>query len=210
MAQFLAGEQSSFQVIFDLIYGAINYKSKPPPLTKEDVLRGLIFAYYSPQVRPHQDRCPPFNLHFHYFASSLYALGVIDDPVLCVFAMRDALETSWDNAQQHDRLLNSVGHWIISGGFKIIWQIKNGYEAVAPQTTLEHGELYELELDNTYGDCHPAPGLTMHRWQFWQQRIKDTMIFLVECERGPELRGNENIARQISAHMDMLAGQPNS
>ncbi|KAI0108082.1 hypothetical protein F4814DRAFT_44339 [Daldinia grandis] len=179
---------------------------KPPPLTREDITRGLSLAYCLPGVGPHQNIAVTTNYHLHFFASSMYVLDVMDQPLFFVFAMRDALETSWDSAYRYDPFLDSVNHWIVQCGDRVFRQIKCGFKPLTHQTApYFHGELYKLELDKTYGSHHPTPGLTMHRWEFWKQRIEDTMIFLIDCERPLDVMRRGNIARLTAAYMDLLS-----
>ncbi|KAI8964313.1 hypothetical protein F5Y11DRAFT_102265 [Daldinia sp. FL1419] len=148
-SSFPDGAWSPFAVIFDLLNGAVNLHpplNRPPPLSQKEVTWGLIFAYDSRGVKPRRSEHAILNYHFHYFASSLYFLNVIDDPIFFVSAMRDALETSWNNAQHCDWLFNSVAQWVICCGEKLLLQIRNGYQTGNPRSTLYHGKLYELEL----------------------------------------------------------------
>ncbi|KAI1800017.1 hypothetical protein F4811DRAFT_60296 [Daldinia bambusicola] len=168
---FSADVWSPLVVLFDLLSAIMNPALKLPPsisqpLSKKDVIWGLLHIYNSPEVRPRQNKCATLNFHFHHFASSMYASDAMDNPIFFVWAMRDALETSWNRAERYNELLNSVWQWIMSCGDKILGKMKKGFEEVSFPMGLFHGHLYELDLNSTYGDRHPAPGLTMHRWQF--------------------------------------------
>ncbi|KAI0847009.1 hypothetical protein F5Y00DRAFT_271476 [Daldinia vernicosa] len=197
-------------ILFELLCRIVNrplglLPNQQPLLTREDILRGLRRAYCLPGVEAQHHEVPFLNFHFHYFASVMYAFDVMDEPLFFVFAMRDALESSWDSASQYDKLFDSVFQWILLSGDRIFQLIKSGFEPPTHKAAYYHGELYQLELYKTYGSHHPAPGLTMHRWEFWKQRIEDTMIFLIDCERPLAVMELENIARETAAHMDLLS-----
>ncbi|KAI1655512.1 hypothetical protein F4813DRAFT_161354 [Daldinia decipiens] len=203
------GTWSPLAILFDLLRIIVNCTiclppGKPPLLTEEDIEWGLRSAYCLPGVGSQQNDVAVHNFHFHCFTASMYALNVMDDPSFFVFAMRDALERGWDSADHCNNFLDSVNQWILQCGKRIYRLIKRGFEPTY-KAMYYHGNLYELELEKTYGSHRPTPGLTMHRWEFWKKRVEDTMIFLVDCERPLQVMTQGNLARQIATNMNVIA-----
>ncbi|KAI1372561.1 hypothetical protein F4677DRAFT_449250 [Hypoxylon crocopeplum] len=173
------------------------------PLSQVDLKAGLCCAYVWHNVSPYHSHPPRLNYRFHYFASSLYGLGILRDPDFFVCAMHDVLELSSNDTRQLNMLLNPVGQWIKAYGAELFQQAKHGWKS-GDAKLLEHGYLYKLELNKTYGEQHPAPGLTIHRWRFWLKRLEDAMVKIVECERPPESTGENNVARRAARRMAQL------